>query len=410
MSHQCIKNCTSCKTTELFLTFISRKEIQIPIFEFMAGIYIHIPFCKQKCTYCDFYFSTTFNNYRSSMIQCIIEELVIRAEYLEDKEVDTIYFGGGTPSILDGEEVARIVNSIRKHFKLNNELEVTLEANPDDISVERLAEWKGAGINRLSIGVQSFKSSDLDWMNRAHTSRESLSSILLAKEAGFKNLTIDLIYGLPDLSMDEWRGHIQKIIDLNVPHISAYCLTVENNTVLERRVEKGEIYLPAEDIQSEQFLLLLEMLESIGYQQYEISNFALKGFESKHNANYWKGEWYLGVGPSAHSFNGVSRAWNVSNNQQYIRLIETGGDTFESEELTVENQFNEKVLTSLRTSQGLDLKELELIHPLNMDFISKYSSFLDSNWMVLIENKLVLTPEGRLRADLLASELFILEG
>ena len=373
----------------------------------MAGIYIHIPFCKQKCTYCDFHFSTTFETYREEMIQSIIAEIKLRENYLSEQTVHTIYFGGGTPSLLDKAELSLIIAKINETYRLFKSPEITLEANPDDITEDKLAIWKQAGVNRLSIGLQSFKESDLKWMNRAHTIEESNQCISIAQNAGFNNLTVDLMYGLPDLTMEEWKAHIQKLIDLNIAHISAYCLTIEKNTVLDNWVNKGKIKPPSEDVQSEQFLTLLSMMEENGYEQYEISNFCKNNAESKHNSNYWKGEHYIGIGPSAHSFNGISRSWNVANNSKYIKAIQSGTNFSEVEELTDVNQFNEYLLTGLRTKYGVNLNRLEKLYPISSEFTSMLNNFIDKKWCTIDDSLLTLTKEGKLMADYIASELFI---
>ena len=372
----------------------------------MAGIYIHIPFCKQKCTYCDFHFSTTFEEYRQKMIESIANELVERKDYLENKGISTIYFGGGTPSLLDQNELQIIINAIYQNFDVDEGIEISLEANPDDITDEKLEDWTAVGINRLSIGLQSFKTEDLEWMNRAHTVDEALTCVRKAQEAGISNLTVDLIYGLPNLSLDEWKSHIQQVLDFGVPHISAYCLTVEENTALNNLVNKGKMTVADDDQQSDQFKLLVSLLEENGFDQYEISNFSKAGFESKHNSNYWKGEWYLGVGPSAHSFNGLSRAWNVANNRKYLAAIDKGENHLETEILSSENQFNEYLLTGLRTAYGVDLQKLKKIAPLNNLFTVNCATFINEGWMVSTNNVLILTKEGRLKADYIASELF----
>jgi oxygen-independent coproporphyrinogen-3 oxidase len=375
----------------------------------MAGIYIHIPFCKQKCTYCDFHFSTTFEEYRQKMIESIANELVERKGNLENKGIKTIYFGGGTPSLLDQKELQLILDAVYENFDVEEEIEISLEANPDDITDEKLEDWTAVGINRLSIGLQSFKNEDLEWMNRAHTVDEALTCVRKAQEAGISNLTVDLMYGLPNLSLAEWKSHIQQVIDFGVPHISAYCLTVEENTALSNLVKKGKIAVADDDQQSDQFKLLLSMLEENGFDQYEISNFSKDGFESKHNSNYWKGEWYLGVGPSAHSFNGVSRAWNIANNRKYLAAIDKGENHLETEILSSENQFNEYLLTGLRTIYGVDLQKLEKIAPFNDSFKTNCDTFIREKWMTNSSNILVLTKEGRLKADYIASELFIVD-
>lgn len=372
----------------------------------MAGIYIHIPFCKQKCTYCDFHFSTTFEQYRTEMIASIVSEIEVRKPYLEGKDIQTIYFGGGTPSILLEEELNQILSKIYDVFNVTDDVEITLEANPDDISNDNLDVWKKAGVNRLSIGLQSFKKSDLEWMNRAHTAEDSLECIKRAQDKGFFNITVDLMYGLPDLTMNEWEDHIQRIIDLNVPHISAYCLTVEDKTVLSNWVKNEKIIPASEDQQSDQFLKLLELLEANEFTQYEISNFSKTGHESRHNSNYWKGEWYIGVGPSAHSFNGTSRSWNLRNNPKYISAIKEGLTYIETEELSKIDQFNERILIGLRTVYGVNLDDLAQLLPILTQFNENLTNFQEQGWIIEANNRLTLTKEGKLRADHIAAELF----
>lgn len=373
----------------------------------MAGIYIHIPFCKQKCTYCDFHFSTTFEKYRSDMIDAIVKEIENRKDYLGKQVVKTIYFGGGTPSLLSKNELQKLLSTIYKLFEVVNDVEISLEANPDDINPENLEVWKSEKINRLSIGIQSFKKSDLEWMNRAHSVEDAFQCVSLAQEYGFNNITVDLMYGLPNLTMEDWEKHIQQVIDFKVPHISAYCLTVEEKTILSNWVEKGKIIPASEDQQSDQFLKLLEKLEANGYIQYEISNFSKKGFESIHNSNYWKGEQYLGIGPSAHSFNGQSRSWNIANNSKYIQAIQQNTEYNTLEILTPENIFNEMILTGLRTIYGVDLIKLKAILPIPVNLKEKVKEFIENSWMKQEDSIIYLTKKGRLRADFIASELFI---
>jgi oxygen-independent coproporphyrinogen III oxidase len=375
----------------------------------MAGIYIHIPFCKKKCSYCDFHFSTTFSKYRAQMINAISKEIELKASYLEGKRIETIYFGGGTPSLLKKEELKQILKSVYTNFHISSFPEVTLEANPDDINETGLQMWKEIGVNRLSIGIQSFKEDDLTWMNRAHTIEEAKSCIPLAKRFGFDNLTIDLMYGLPSLSLDEWRSHIQFVLDQEVNHISAYCLTVEQRTALYKKVSNKEIVLGTEDEQSEQFMVLLNELEANGFEQYEISNFSKPGKHSIHNTNYWKGNWYLGVGPSAHSFNGTSRSWNISNNRLYMQAVESGKAMNETEVLSIKDQFNERIMTGLRTNFGIDLAQLNQIVAIDTSFRLKVKEFETENWIISLNNVIKLTKEGRLRADYIAAELFIVD-
>jgi oxygen-independent coproporphyrinogen-3 oxidase len=377
------------------------------IFAQMAGIYIHIPFCKQKCSYCDFHFSTTFQSYRQEMIDSIVKEIEIRKEYLLDQQIETIYFGGGTPSLLTSDELKIIFQKIKSLFDISKTLEITLEANPDDISIESLDRWKSIGINRLSIGLQSFREEDLKWMNRAHTSEESLNCVALAKEKGFDNISIDLIYGLPNFTLEDWKKNIQTVIDFGIPHISAYCLTVEDKTALSKWVKDHKIITANEDQQSEQFEYLISELERNGIHQYEISNFSTLNFESKHNSNYWKGKHYLGIGPSAHSFNGTSRSWNISNNRKYIQLIQDNQPTFETEILSIADQFNELLLIGLRTVIGVNLEQLKTIQTPSEKFWKKVNKMESDAWLILTDTHIVLTKEGRLKADYIASELFI---
>ena len=375
----------------------------------MAGIYIHIPFCKQKCSYCDFHFSTTFENYRSDMIEAIINEIEVRKDYLVDQKIETLYFGGGTPSLLTFNELSRIIKKVKTSFPDIQLKEITLEANPDDINKTSLIEWKEGGVNRLSIGLQSLKSDDLKWMNRAHTVEEALKCIPLALRNGFDNLTIDLIYGLPNLTLEDWENAVQWVINQKVPHISAYCLTVEEKTSLYKLVKTNKIKPASEDQQSEQFTLLVNLLQKHGYEQYEVSNFALKGFRSVHNGNYWKGEYYLGIGPSAHSFNGKSRSWNIANNSKYIQLVkEQKQDWIETEVLSHKDRFNELLLTGLRTTDGLKISQLAETLPFTKEFDQTKSEFIKSGWMIEENGQLKLTKEGLLKADYIASELFII--
>lgn len=341
------------------------------------------------------------------MIDAICDELNSRAEYLEKRTIETIYFGGGTPSLLNEAELRQIFSTINKRFALSDELEVTLEANPDDILENRLVEWKKFGINRLSIGIQSFKAEDLEWMNRAHTADEGQNCVQLANKFGFDNLTVDLMYGLPNLTNEEWRNHVQKVIDLGVNHISAYCLTIEEKTALNNWVKKGKIVPASEDQQSEQFMILLETLEKANFHQYEISNFANEGHESIHNSNYWKGKWYLGVGPSAHSFNGNSRQWNVANNQRYIQAVNKNEVYWEVELLSKEDQFNERILTGLRMAIGLPVDDLETILPIPKAQLELVKALKAEGLMENRSDVWQLTKQGRLKADWIAAELFI---
>ena len=374
----------------------------------MAGIYVHIPFCKQKCSYCDFHFSTTFHKYRTEMIESICKEIIYRKDYLAHQTIETVYFGGGTPSLLTKNEFEKILNTIQNTFKIGVDLEFTVEANPDDINEHNLKDWKEIGVNRLSIGLQSFREEDLRWMNRAHNSTEALNCVSMAQKAGFDNLSVDLIYGLPNLSTEDWKKNIQHVIDMKVPHVSAYCLTVEEKTSLHQMVKNNKIKPATEDEQSDQFNLLIETLAENGLEQYEISNFSKPGKHSVHNSNYWFGKHYLGIGPSAHSFNGASRSWNISNNQQYIKKITNNEKWDEIEVLSKENQFNELLMVGLRTKFGVNIKNLKELLPFSIAFQNTLNTFIANEWVVEEEENLRLTKEGRLKADYIASELFVI--
>lgn len=339
------------------------------------------------------------------MIACICKEIHERSNYLSETSLNSVYFGGGTPSLLSGIELVQILTTIKQLFTLTDSCEITLEANPDDIDAERLAYWKAAGINRLSIGLQSFKESDLKWMNRAHSVEEALKCVDLARKSGILNISVDLIYGLPNLSMEEWKQHIDIVLAMEVQHVSAYCLTIEEKTALHHLVKSEKIVPAGEDDQSEQFIYLIERLKAAGFNHYEISNFGLPGYEAVHNSNYWKGAHYLGVGPSAHSFDGKSRQWNVSNNALYLKNFGSNS-YFEIEHLSPKDRWNELLLTGLRTSYGVKTDQLFAILDPNKDFFETLTEFKQNNWLIEENGTLFLTSEGRLKADYIASELF----
>ncbi|MGH2553181.1 MAG: radical SAM family heme chaperone HemW, partial [Chitinophagaceae bacterium] len=298
----------------------------------MAGIYIHIPFCKQACHYCNFHFATSLHH-KNDLMTVILKEVVLQKEFLAADPVETIYIGGGTPSLLDNKEIALLIDRIKSVFGPVADAEITLEANPDDIAEEKLDGWRNAGINRLSIGVQSFFDEDLKWMNRVHSRQQAMDSLLSAKKY-FDNLTIDLIYGTPHMTHEKWEQNVHTVFSLNIPHLSCYALTVEQKTPLQKMINNRQSENIDPDKQSEQLLLLMKWAEESGYEHYEISNFCKPGWRSRHNSSYWKGKKYLGIGPSAHSYNGTERQWNISNNQQYIESIKMGYIPFEKEILT----------------------------------------------------------------------------
>jgi oxygen-independent coproporphyrinogen-3 oxidase len=375
----------------------------------MAGIYLHIPFCRQKCTYCNFHFSTSLKH-KDAMVEALLAELDMQRDYLQGEPLETVYFGGGTPSLLNADEIKKITDQIFRLFPAENIKEFTLEANPDDLTPAYLKSLRTTQVNRFSIGVQSFKDEDLRYMNRAHNAQEADYAIKAAQDAGFTNLTLDLIYGTPGLTDADWKYNLSKVAELEVPHFSAYALTVEEGTALHHAIHKKKA-APVDNEQSAaQFELLMERAEVMGYEHYEISNLARPGHEAVHNTNYWKGRRYLGIGPSAHSFDGKNRRWNVANNEIYTRSILTEHKIpFEEEHLTDEQRLNEYIMTSLRTIWGLDLEKV------STDWGAHYAGklekgaelFREKGWLDLKERKLVLTNPGKLFADRIAGELFV---
>lgn len=372
----------------------------------MAGIYIHIPFCKKACNYCNFHFSVNQQTF-TLMVDAIIGEARLQQHYVAES-IETIYFGGGTPSLLTNEQLTSIMSTLQELFVISSNPEVTLEANPDDITAMNLQLWKAAGINRLSIGIQSFFEEDLIWMGRAHTAEQALNCILLAQRAGFSNLSIDLIYGGPTLTDEHWIENLSKAIELKVPHLSCYALTVEPKTVLAKKINDRILEDVDVEKQSAHFEILLSKTAEANYEHYEISNFALMGKRSKHNANYWSGKHYLGLGPAAHSYNRVSRQWNIANNNLYIQSIKQGIVPFEIEELTINQQINEYIMTALRTIEGIDLAHLtkmgnaRIVARLKEDAVP----FLKDEKMQYNGNNLLITNKGKFFADGIAAALF----
>ena len=343
------------------------------------------------------------------MVNAICKEIALRQNYLQDKNLQTIYFGGGTPSLLNQKQLLQIFETIEKHFTIQANAEITLEANPDDLSEEKLAELKLTPINRLSIGVQSFFDDDLKWMNRAHNANEAEKAIATAKQKGFENITIDLIYGTPGLSNENWLQNIQKALALGVNHISSYALTVEPKTALATMIEKGKYADTNEEKAAEQFDILVNTLTANGFIHYEISNFAKPDFFAKHNSNYWKGKHYLGIGPSAHSFNTVSRSWNVANNQKYLNALAINELDITDEILTVNNQINEYIMTGLRTIWGCDLNviALQFGETEKQRIIKEATKFIDQDLLVINNNILLTTAKGKFLADGIAADLFL---
>jgi oxygen-independent coproporphyrinogen-3 oxidase len=373
---------------------------------FMAGIYIHIPFCKQACNYCDFHFSTSLQ-YVDEMTDAICAELIMKKNRITD-QVGSIYLGGGTPSLLSEKSLLKIFDTISTHYSIDSAAEITIETNPDDLDANKIAVLRQSPVNRFSIGVQSFFNEDLLWMNRAHNANEAETCIKRSQDAGFENLSIDLIYGYPLLTNEKWFSNIHKVIGLQVPHISAYSLTVEPRTALAHAIKKGN-QLPVNDEQSAaQFVSLIDKLAVAGFDHYEISNFSLPGKHAVHNTNYWRGVPYLGIGPSAHGFNGHVRYLNVASNAKYISELTAGRLAETVEELSLHDRFNEYIMTSLRTMWGTDLQKVASYGKVFLEDTSKnIKPFIERDWLKTEGNKIILTAEGKLFADYIASELFL---
>lgn len=371
----------------------------------MAGIYIHIPFCRQACHYCNFHFATSLR-LKEEMISAIGKEAVLQQHYLNNETVDTVYLGGGTPSLLNMEELSFLLQAVFTVFPVNPGSEITLEANPDDITEQKLNEWKAAGVNRLSIGIQSFFDEDLQWMNRAHNAAQAIGTLEMAAQK-FDNITADLIYGTPGLTNERWKQNVDILVQAGIPHLSCYALTVEQKTPLDKMIRLRQKEAVDPDKQSSQFLLLMEWMEENGYEHYEISNFAKPGWQSRHNSSYWQGKKYLGMGPSAHSYNGETRQWNVANNAAYISSMQKGIVPFEKEELTETQKLNEYIMTSLRTSAGINLQHINALSGTNTQLLLDKAKKFTGNGLLKVENNsLVLTREGKLLADGIAADLF----
>lgn len=373
----------------------------------MAGIYIHIPFCKQACHYCNFHFSTSLK-LQNDFSSALLKEVALRKDYLGGDRVETIYFGGGTPSLLKEAELSAVMDAIHAHFDVDADAEITLEANPDDINAANLGVWQKTGVNRLSIGVQSFFEDDLAWMHRAHTGVQADTSIRLAQDVGITNMSIDLIYGTPGLTDMKWEENMRKAAGLSVPHLSCYALTVEQGTALDAMIKRKKVRDVSTDDQARQFLMMTDFFQSAGYEHYEISNLALPGRRSAHNSSYWSGAKYIGLGPSAHSYNAISRQWNVSNNALYIHSINNQEVPFEIETLSDTQKFNEYVMTALRKAEGVDLHFVgQRFGGQRMErLVSQGKRFVSKKWIVDAADTLILTREGKLFADHIASELF----
>lgn len=373
----------------------------------MAGIYLHVPFCRKACYYCDFYFTTSLR-LKGDFITAVRKEINSRRDYMNGETVDTIYFGGGTPSRLEADEIESTLDTIRDSFTVSDKAEITLEANPDDLTELKIGELKRAGINRLSIGVQSFYNDILKWMNRAHTTQEIFTSIMESQQSGITNITIDLIYGVPGLTDDMWEKSIEKFLGLSVSHLSAYSLTVEQKTPLHKLIASGK-YLPTNDaVAAKHFETLMKLMEEAGWLHYEISNFAKDHTTiSKHNSAYWNNSNYIGFGPSAHSYNSNQRRWNINPLQKYIDKIMSDEVYYEEENLNMVDKYNEQVLTGLRTMWGVNASELGEFSSYFKENIEKY---LEQRLVALVNERYVLTANGKMYADRVASDLFYVSG
>lgn len=373
----------------------------------MAGIYIHIPFCRQACHYCDFHFSTNLSR-MSELVDCLNLELELRKHELAGEKIRTVYFGGGTPSLLSRTQLESILSSVKTNFDCELE-EVTLEANPDDLMPNRLEEWKALGIDRLSLGIQSFQPEILHFYNRSHSADQALKALEISRKAGFEKFSIDLIYGFPHSDHSLWRKDLQLALEQDPGHISAYSLTVEPKTALGNWTKKGKFIPAEEDFVAEQLEWLQEETQRAGYVQYEISNFGKPGKWALHNANYWNGVPYLGIGPSAHSFDGKNRGANLASNAKYLAALSSGKLVYEIEEDTPGDRANELILTSLRTVWGLDLEAFAEKFGIWLKEEKKREihKFEQSGWLIQEGNTLSLTPSGMLLADSIAAELFV---
>ncbi len=381
----------------------------------MSGIYIHIPFCKQACNYCDFHFSTSMKK-KDDMVLALAKEIVMRKNEFKlfdsaqsDNQIETIYFGGGTPSVLTNDEINFLIDTVYSNYNVVENPEITLEANPDDLSPERILELSKSPINRLSIGIQSFYEEDLKMMNRAHNSAEAIKCLQEATKY-FDNISLDLIYGIPGLTDEMWKQNIETALSFGVPHISSYALTVEPKTALRKLIDTGKIAEPQDEVASNHFMILVETLQENGFIHYELSNFGKEGYFSKNNSAYWLGKKYVGIGPSAHSYDGEKRGWNVANNSLYIKSIQNDELPLETEILTISDRYNEYIMTGLRTIWGVSLERIETEFGLEyLTYLKKQSQKFLNDDLVSIENNILKpTAKGKFLTDGIASDLFYL--
>ncbi|MBK8954893.1 MAG: radical SAM family heme chaperone HemW [Saprospiraceae bacterium] len=374
-----------------------------------AGIYIHIPYCKRKCSYCNFHFSTNLTT-MDALMQALLKEISARAPEALEYGIQSMYLGGGTPSLLSPNIFEKLFETILKYYHLSEDCEITLEANPDDIHTDLLRDWKTCGINRLSIGIQSFHQEDLNWMNRTHTVKQALESLNQVNAANYSNFTLDLMYGLPGSNSEKLKFNLEQIQKSGTPHFSAYALTLEERTALVHLYKK-DILQPVEDINTiEQMYQILDFCEASGFEAYEISNFAKPGYRSRHNSSYWQGLPYFGFGPSAHSFDGLCRRWNISNNNAYIQNIQQENSYFESEVLSDTDKYNEYILLNLRKKEGVDFHQIEMKFPQFAErFLKEIKRHLGNGEIHVSANSYILTRKGKSQADRISSELFQLQ-
>ncbi len=374
----------------------------------MCGIYIHIPFCKQACHYCDFHFSTSMKK-KDAMIFALANEIKLRKWEFENQIVETIYFGGGTPSILQIADLRFLIDEVFKNYSVIKNPEITLEANPDDLTEDRIIELSKTKINRLSIGIQSFFEDDLKLMNRAHNAEEAKKCLEIATQY-FDTISLDLIYGIPGMTNENWKKNIEMTLSFGIPHISSYALTVEPKTALHKLIQTGKIEKPNDELAQEHFSILVEMLEANDFIHYELSNFGKENYFSKNNSSYWLGKKYIGIGPSAHSYNGISRSWNVSNNSLYIKAIQENQLPNEEETLTITDQYNEYIMTGLRTIWGVSLDKIKMDFGITyLDYLMiQVQKFLNDDLVFIEDNILKSTKKGKFLTDGIASDLFYL--
>lgn len=374
----------------------------------MNGIYIHVPFCKSKCAYCNF-FSLASEGKMRDYVDSLKREMLHRKNYLESELVKTVYFGGGTPSLLSIEYMKEIIKSLRECFVIDSDPEITLEANPDTLDKEKMSALKDLGVNRVSVGIQSFHDDDLRYLGRRHDSWHAIKVLDDLQDVGFEKLTLDLIYGIPTLTDEKWNKNLDIFFSTGISHLSAYALTVEPKTILGQKIEKGDLQDVDEDSAIRHYEILLERTRKQGFEHYEISNFAKEGCRSQHNSIYWKDVKYLGLGPAAHSYDGKSRQWNVANLTKYIQSAGMSDDYFEMEMLTTDDKYNEYVMTGLRTSWGCDIEKIEADYGMSYKnhFLKNIGKYIESGIMYRKNNAFILTDKGMLFADGISSDLFL---